>query len=186
MRRTGYGESAIPEPFTVCGVRLRPFSLGHAMILDRFAKDADGLGRMLLGLAVCSRDYAGALRLFSSRWRLLLALRIIGLRIKLGRVNLVRALSYWNAYVTAGTAHIEAWESEKGGKPVEAPPHAILKIYMMEKLGMTEADALNKPLGLAASDLLISRSMSGDLDLVGDFDFKPLTEAEKEALTRGA
>ena len=56
-----------PSPPTILGVRLRPFSLGHAFILDAagngYAPGVDGdgsVGELLVALRVCSLDWTAA------------------------------------------------------------------------------------------------------------------------------
>jgi hypothetical protein len=56
--------AAMPEPHYVCGVKLRPFSIGHWLLCQRFdvsflcGTDHE-LGDLLLGCLICSDSYTG-------------------------------------------------------------------------------------------------------------------------------
>ena len=58
-----YLHSIIPEPVTILGQDLRPFSLGHYLLLQRLecafvCEDKEPLlGDLLLGLLVCGNTY---------------------------------------------------------------------------------------------------------------------------------
>jgi hypothetical protein len=64
-----FGEALTPRTFVICGVELRPFSLGHWMILERLGSPflssnpsenvslAEGVGDFLVLLLVCGQTY---------------------------------------------------------------------------------------------------------------------------------
>jgi hypothetical protein len=59
-------QAALPDTHTVCGVRLRPFSIGHWLYLTRFNvsfvvsdSETHTLGDLLMGVIVCSDTWAG-------------------------------------------------------------------------------------------------------------------------------
>lgn len=59
-------KAALLEPHSVCGVRLRPFCIGHWIYLTRFNvsflnKDAERhtMGDLILGIVVCSETWEG-------------------------------------------------------------------------------------------------------------------------------
>ncbi len=68
-------EAAMPQRWTICGVRLKPFSLGHHLLLWKVgspfvtatAADA-GWGDVLLGLAICSRKFCNAAAMLEACW----------------------------------------------------------------------------------------------------------------------
>ncbi len=56
--------AALPETYVVCGTRLKPFSIGHWLTLQRFDVSFVGesdhtLGDLLIGILVCSDTYEG-------------------------------------------------------------------------------------------------------------------------------
>ena len=60
-----YAVSAIPEPYRILGLRLKPFSLGHYLLMQRFGcrfivGDATTAERndLLLGVLICSMNHA--------------------------------------------------------------------------------------------------------------------------------
>jgi len=69
-----YVKSAIPEPYTIMGLRMQPFSLGHLFLMTRFGcsyssdditKKA-GLGDFILALTICSRNYKDNIDFFNN------------------------------------------------------------------------------------------------------------------------
>jgi hypothetical protein len=55
----------LPNPYTILGVKLEPYSLGHYLIMQRFdcafvsddTNRCGGIEDLLLGIAICSRTY---------------------------------------------------------------------------------------------------------------------------------
>src|SRR4051794_3578091 len=60
-----YVNATIPDPYTILGLRLRPFSLGHYFLFRRFncafgsdnPEGKGGIDDLLLALCICSRTY---------------------------------------------------------------------------------------------------------------------------------
>ncbi len=59
-----YTQRIIPEPYTILGLSLRPFSLGHFLLLQRFncgfvsdKPTLGGIDDLILGCCVCSMTY---------------------------------------------------------------------------------------------------------------------------------
>ena len=66
--------AAIPEPFTILGRNLKPFSLGHELLFQRFgvnfsveSKDAPRYEDLILGVLLCSQEFDQALLSLQSR-----------------------------------------------------------------------------------------------------------------------
>lgn len=95
--------AALPDGYTVCGIRLRPFSIGHWLHGQRFnlsfldpEAESHGLGDLLLGCLICSDTYEsfadslanGDLARVTARWRYRLAGGLKGsLRRRLARMR---------------------------------------------------------------------------------------------------
>lgn len=186
-----YHEAAIPEPVTVLGIRLRPFSIGHAMLLRRFEAEGADVASLIFGILVCARDYHGALALLASPLRLSIECWKLGLRLRISGANIIEALNVFRSYIKEGGDYIEFYDDGKERKRIAAPPVAIVKVFLQRELGVSETDALNMPLGKAISEMMIARAMSGECELIDEKErneiaelMKPLT-AEEEAALRG-
>ncbi len=64
-----YVNALIPEPYTILGMELKPYSLGHFFLMRKFScgfanENENALGDisdLILGLAICSQTYEGFL-----------------------------------------------------------------------------------------------------------------------------
>lgn len=68
-------EAAIPEPFRILGLRLKPLSLGRYQLLQRFGcafvsdeKTGAGALDLVMGVLICSRRCKRFVRFYQSRW----------------------------------------------------------------------------------------------------------------------
>ena len=96
VRPTDYMGAVIPLPVRVIGTRLKPFSLGHVLILERLGCSfvcggIPTVGDLLLGIVVCSRDYSDALQAVDS-WRATLHAKLLGWRVRLSGVDLLSCI----------------------------------------------------------------------------------------------
>jgi hypothetical protein len=186
-----YHETAIPEPVAVLGIRLRPFSIGHALLLRRFEAEGADVESLLFGVLVCARDYNGALDLLLSPRRLALECWKLGLRVRFSGTSLFEAINMFRQYVKNGSDHVEFYDDGKERRRIAAPPVAIVKVFLQRELGLSENDALNMPLGKGISEMLIARAMAGDCELIDEQERQDLAElmkpftAEEEAALRG-
>lgn len=65
-----YASISIPEPFTILGLRLKPFCLGHYILLSKygcsFVNEGEevevGMPDLILGLSICSMTYEQGLK----------------------------------------------------------------------------------------------------------------------------
>lgn len=71
MRFEAYAEACIPETFTVLGLRLKPLSLGHFLLMRRlncaFASDVEieiSFSDLLVAVLICSMNYEDCLAFF--------------------------------------------------------------------------------------------------------------------------
>lgn len=174
MTDAAYFEAALPEPRRVMGVELKPLTLGHRLILNRVdcAFVCGGeitFADLILGVAICSRDYAGALRFLRPglaerlwlRWRGLLT----WLAVKRG-YNLPEAAIAFGRYIedSCRMPHFKFDENDKA-KPVRAPADAVLKVALIE-MGYTPSEALNLPYGQGVWEHLISNARKGHIELL--------------------
>jgi hypothetical protein len=170
-------ESFLNAPHKVCGLRMRPLSLGHAFTLEAIGSPFyDGrLGtphELQLAAWVCSRPPLAIPDISSIRCRLWM----------LRRFNFASEVANWRAYVEDFCSPPQLWNSaakpgEPAAEPSKVPTHLSTAVCMM-RLGMTEAQAWATPVGAAFwYHITCAEQESGSkVDIV--------TDAEREAIAR--
>ena len=203
MKDTAYFLAAVPEPVRCLGRRLKPFSVGHQIILQRF-ESAFVCGAtptfedLIFGIAICSRSYPGALRFLdsplSSIW-----LRWWGFKIwiaVLGGLNLAKSGAVFAAYVQSGSTYpCVKFKESKNIHEIRVPLVATVKTFLI-RCGHSEAEALAKPYGLALWEYSIANACEGRNEIVGEewqreyreFSITPQEEIDRwlAAARRGA
>lgn len=165
----GYITAAIPEPFTILGLRLRPFCLGHYFLMRRFGVDfiADdscnaSIDDLVFGCLICSNTYEGFLELLNSgelpkeveKWG-----AKIGLDFDLGdKVQL------FNKYLEGAFRQpVVIYE----GKTSTSGAHwsQIIKCALISPCGYSMSEALNLPLAQAFADFYKNAESNGVLTI---------------------
>lgn len=166
----------MPEPFTVLGRKLKPFSIGHEILLQRFdcnyslmAQKAPGYADLILAVFICSRTFEEALEALQSR-SLRIQMRAWGWYC--GRFDYPEARSFFQRYLVAHTQWPKRFwflQQSKGGEP-GAPFVQSLKVRLQKDLGYTESGALNAPYAVALWNYLTHLENSGAIRLFNDRD----------------
>ena len=169
-------EALIPGHHRVAGRDLRPFSLGHAMILRRFdspflAGKRPGSGDLAFALDICSRTFADGVaalhdRRSKRRWRWL------GYRCM---INREAKMLQFIAYLNAGMRYPKCWENSSGS-PKKTPMLQITRIINMGNLGKTESQTMDSPYHLAMWDAVTWLELTDKVD--------PMDEADQEFVAR--
>lgn len=152
-----YLSRVLPPPWQILGVRLLPFTLGHAHALasastwrpfEEFAVTEEFLG---VGMWVASRPWRQAIKGFGRRSDLFSL--FLGARARLGRVDLAEkteVFAEYLAYHTSGPSvrnvprvPVKYGAPVSASRPAGAPVLARLRVFAMSDLG----------LGAAAMDL---------------------------------
>jgi hypothetical protein len=84
MDTAAWYQAAHSSPPIVLGLKLRPYSLGHEILLGRFnslfaggpGEEAQLFPELSLACLICSQDYQSALRFLESPWRVNLFLKV--------------------------------------------------------------------------------------------------------------
>ncbi len=170
----GFYQAAVaPDGWQILGVRLRPLSLGHLILLHRYesAFVTGGLpspADLVMSVLICSRTYEDALDLIESGQfkretkKLEKALRLCGD---------VKARSSWFCdYLEEGLSGPRLWTKEGGGQNLGAPPEQVVKVALMSKLGLSETEVLNRPFSLSLWDIATLAEMNGTLKIYSQRD----------------
>ena len=173
--------AAIPEPVAILGVRLRPFSLGHVMLLNRFG-NAFGTGAspsiedLIQAIVICSQKYADALADMDNpklpeivaAWQRKLAPRNrLGFRSAGLGFSPAVEIARFTEYVRAGSSFpLFTVKENHQGDPMGVPMVQSVKVLLQSKMGFSEADVLDRPWGLCLWDYFTLNAMEGHCKLM--------------------
>ena len=159
-----YLGAVIPEAVRVFGILLRPFSIGHQVILSRFNSPIvtggeAGIEDLLFAVYVCGNTYEGCLesiatgRIFADlkRWRRVMRRRQwYGLRpLTLPRFMLASQL--FREYIDAANTLPNLFTDGKG-QSIGSPPIQVLRVTLMRELHLSDTEVMNRPLSLCWYD----------------------------------
>lgn len=181
-----YTTALWPDTHVILGHRLRPYTLGHALLLERLKSPfvtgaaAPGLGDLKLALALCKRPFPRALALAQppfpfSPFPLFARLALRYTRCPARHFD--RAARQFLAYLAAAYHHPKRWE--KDGAPIGTPLLQQLKLTLMMDLRKTELQALCTPLALALWDAMGAWEMQGNLQLADEGLLEELDEFKR-------
>ena len=150
-----YAQACHPPRWTVCGQRLEPLSMGHAILLQSNASPfmtgyPCGVEHLLAALWICSRPVIPGVdtmqRKLPLRWRVggfLLSVMMIR-----NRERVFAAIEMMLDYVREATAYEPpiAKKEQKVCRTSSAPSYLPMKRALMNHYGYTEERVLNMPL----------------------------------------
>lgn len=187
----------IPEPVVLLGLRLRPYSLGHVILLHRIESafvTGDGpvtIGDLAMSVLVCAHPYKEALALldeprldkFMLRWHARLTAPTWWLRLR-GQsraLDLKAKASAFAEYIEAGSKQpYYSYDVSKQGKSQLETVHAV-QITLMSKTTLTEAELLDRPWGRCLFDYLALQAMDDKVTLMSEEGKSSIHEAKKFA-----
>lgn len=167
---SNYGRAMFPSGGSVGGYHLRPMTLGHAVLLERIgcplmpcgARREAGPGDIATLIWVCRRRWDRAVASIGgrfSRWRRgMIAGRILP-EILVARLE---AENYVAQQMASPRFHPLDDNDE-----MEAPPLGAIKVALMADLGLSEMEALSRPLSASAWDLAINSERHGRIKIIG-------------------
>ncbi len=160
-----------PEPYTVLGLRLKPFSLGHAILLARHGCDpVDDYESLITGVTICAHNWDDFHKLADDKW-LPWRMRLWALRV--GKFNVIEKIKFFNDYVADAMTAPDIFESnDKPTSKLGAPFFSTLKTTLCAKLGYSRQEALNIPFGEALFDYFTFWEIEGGCEIVGDHDLE--------------
>lgn len=152
--KESYLAAQFPDRFKVLFWKLKPFTLGHAMLLDWVAspfitgaRAPDRLDCALM-LAFCSRSFRAAEKLARSRF-----LKLHIRRFAVPKFQTQAALVGLIRYAQHFSMSPKCWTNETtGGRLNGAPFLEVVKVTHMAFLHRTEEETLNLPFSLAIHD----------------------------------
>lgn len=182
-----YAAAMVNGQAQILGLRLRPLSLGHVILLKGMdcaflADDARQatVEDLILGLAICSQTAEDAVSfveglidpppLFRRLNRSQRLLRAWGKRVKKAirkdrEFNLLERFAMFKRYLDEGSRMPRFWILKEDNSPATAPWYQNIKLALMSQLGYSESAVLNMPLSAAFLDYLRHAEASGTVRL---------------------
>lgn len=164
-----YFTAAIPEPWQILGLRLRPFSLGHYKILRRFKcafvdDDRAEATRedLIFGVLVCSLTPSEFMEILDSG-KLIDEAQEWGK--KCGLFDLTEKSKMFKDYI-AEHSKVPAYWEEEGGKQSGAHWAQCVETALRSKLNWTSQDIDNQPLSKAFADYFKHAESEGMIRLM--------------------
>jgi hypothetical protein len=178
-RLTEYAKAWWPDEWVVFGRKLKPFTLGNALLLQRlespFALEGQvnkvGSGDIALAVIICSMDYDRAIKTIDSWW-FKHRLKWFGYALRsIPAVAVEVELFKFHRYLSLAWSIPPIWiEQGKSKRDTGSPILGKLKTTMMGSMGKSESEALLTPLGLAFWDCCVIWESEGGVQVRPDVD----------------
>lgn len=179
---SAFYEVCIPEPTSILGIRLRPLSLGHLVILHRLKSafvtpDLEVSPHDLaLSVLICAGTYEEGLRLFDDPpppwqfrlwfWKLSRPtwLQKIGIR-KPSPVNLAEKYQAFLAYLQRGMEGPYYSYDVAEAVEMDCPSLQIVRVSLMQAFGLSDSEVMNRPWSLCKWDHVTLKAIAGQLKM---------------------
>ena len=179
----GYYRSVVCDEWQILGVRLKPLSLGHLILLHRYesAFVVGGLptvGDLVMSVMICSRTFEDARELIGSgQWKR--ETKKLEKALKVCDDEKAR-FQWFVEYMEEGLDGPKLWTKEgSSNKAFGAPPEQVVKVALMSQLGLSETEVLNRPFSLCLWDMATLSEMNGGARIYSQRD-ADLQEQVKE------
>lgn len=174
-------ETVIPDDYVIMGRRLNPFSIGHAIILNRLGNafvDNDkvpGFTDLIEAVFVCSHDHADVRAALKSRW---LHLKMWFWRRKAGKFHIGKAMDAFVGYMHSHSVVPDIKSTSDASSRVPGGPFLLrIKILLQSELGYSESEALSKPVGQAIWEVCaLSEMKSERMQILNDDEMERTDE----------
>jgi hypothetical protein len=190
-----YVKALIPEPFTILGVELKPFCLGHIFLMRRFdckfsSDDPTALGGiddLILGIAICSRTYEEFLEFINTPDEFLYWCREWGKAIrkhikKNKSFSIIQQFTLFKEYMKSGVVTPKYWETQSTDDAMQSGAHWTHSVLttLTSDLGYTQTEALNVSVAKALSDYYKHLERNGVVNLMSDEELEIIAKAEQK------
>jgi hypothetical protein len=199
-----YFSAAIPEPFRILGLRLKPLSLGRYLILRRFncafVDDEEaqaGIPDLLLGLVVCSMRVdeflaaaeSGTLQRDIRKWgRKVCPLAWVSLLPWVGKFwrknhagDALGKINLFRQYIARGSEIPAYWDEGASKRGIGGHWTQAVELTLRGELGWTKEEIDEQPLSKALWDYFKWLEGNGAIRLMSDQELKMIQEANRGA-----
>lgn len=167
---------AIPEPTTILGVRLRPLSLGHIIILGRVKSsfvtqgESTTLDDLALSVLICSLTYKRGVDLFNRtdlprlfrRWHR----KLIGRLWWKQTIDYQKKAEEFAEYIKRGSEIPNYAFRAEDFTDMNCPSVQIVKVAMMRDLHIPEAELMDRSWAMCLWDYVTLKAMAGQVQMV--------------------
>lgn len=189
-----YYGAAIPDPWDILGVRLRPFSLGHVVLLNRIESPFIVGGTLptfddlAFAVLVCSKNYEDGLRSIEDpnlpkilrQW----ADRLTGLKRWMVRcrlktatpVDFAKSALEFFAYIKEHSTVPKYEYNPDHFHEMSCPDVQMVKVTLMREMRFGESEILNRNWGLCLWDWVTMRALDGKVKLVNEDNYNEARE----------
>lgn len=203
MNLAAYNQAAIPEPHTILGLRLLPFSIGHRRLLraigNAFVCGGDvTYDDLVTAVLICAQTYQGARATIYDafenhfahnkamlKWqRQLCGQTGLFWFLKNGKpIDLKAKAREFVEYMEAGSQHPE-YKHTSDGREIDAPLEEIVRVTLLTDTTLTEEEILNRSWSECLSDYVLMKTIEGGIDLVDHDEINDLVSNAKEYFKR--
>ena len=176
-------QAAVPDGWQILGEKLRPFSLGHFILLKRhecafISGGVPSVLDLLIAVMICSRSWEDAQRFVEGNDFKPEGKRLEKILKKCD--NIPKRMIYFGDYIEEGMQGPKVWSKDDNNAPKFGSPFAqVIKVSMMSKMGLTESEALNRPLSLCLWDMATLSELQGLVSVHSEEDDEAKTQAEE-------
>lgn len=168
-----YFAAAEPNTPRCIGLKLRPYSLGHHVLLhaynSSFLTSSDPtFADLIFGVFICSQSWRGWAE-WKDSWKFPVFLKLWGWIQR--RFNIEREATAFREYLIAGSRTPEL-VVPAAAESLNAPWEPRLKMFLVEKFKLTAEEAMDYPLALAWQEYCAHAEAEGRLKLLGESDEK--------------
>ncbi len=190
-----YVQSLIPSPYTILGVQLRPFCLGHFFLMKRFEcgfssenpETVGGIPDLILALAICSRRFEEFVELITEKPKELLEWvgywgEQVKPAIKDGSINMFEKLAMFKHYMRDSVSvPLFAENNDDSDAPLSGAhwTQSCLHILVSE-CGYNQTEALNIPLSRALADYYKVAEKNGNISFLSDDEVEMIEGSTKD------
>jgi hypothetical protein len=182
-----YANAAIPEPYRILGLRLKPLCLGHYLHMARFnvgfvSEDSVSatIDDLVLGVLICSKTYQEFLDFLEQDD---VEEQVKSWGAKCIQMDVPAKVKLFLDYITQGSVMPKYWD-EGSGQSSGAHWTQSVKLILTSELGYTNGEALNIPLTQAFADFFKFCESKGTVRLMTVDEIAQIeaqVQAQKEA-----
>lgn len=169
-------ETAVPEPVVLLGQRLKPLTIGHLFLLERFeCLPVNDHEQLVLAVIICSHNHDEVMPVLEDRWW---NWRMRIWRWRLGNFDWQEKYRLWNEYLEEGMATpCAVSKSDNDGLKNSATPFLQhLKTTLQAKLNYSPSEALAAPYSQAAWDYYTYHELEGTVEIADREKRKEMAE----------
>jgi hypothetical protein len=174
--------------FSCLRLRLRPYSIGHEILLSRIESpfvtgSAATLPDLLLACMVCSQTFENGRKLTSSPSLMdLIFMRLW--RWRLGKFDALAEMDKFETYRSEAMWIPDILVPLGTGRALNSPWPLRLLVTLMQRFHMTEDQALNTPMVKATALWAVLGDVRGDIEIEGE-GIKSLSKYTQELEAKG-